>query len=180
MSVVVGNPCGRRPLDRPGHRRKGKIKKYGQGTLWEYVNWIELIQDSAQWKNFVVLVVSFGVSYQYRIPWSAEIAIPDQKLTCARNCIKGFRYRFPSELSGQSLSWWIWKGWQSTVVRISRQTARKSTLCWNVKPCTVVEIDRRFRGAYCLHHQRDVSIAQLVEECTHHWNVGRFLPDCTA
>jgi hypothetical protein len=24
---------------------------------------------------------------------------------------------------------------------------------WDVAPCSVVEIDRRFRGAYCLHYQ---------------------------
>jgi hypothetical protein len=26
---------------------------------------------------------------------------------------------------------------------------------WDVAPCSLVEIDRRFRGAYCLHHQGD-------------------------
>jgi hypothetical protein len=29
----------------------------------------------------------------------------------------------------------------------------KMTVFWNVAPCNLVEIDRRFRGAYCLHHQ---------------------------
>jgi hypothetical protein len=24
---------------------------------------------------------------------------------------------------------------------------------WDVAPCSLVGIDRRFRGAYCLHHQ---------------------------
>jgi hypothetical protein len=24
---------------------------------------------------------------------------------------------------------------------------------WDVAPCSLAEIDRRFRGAYCLHHQ---------------------------
>jgi hypothetical protein len=24
---------------------------------------------------------------------------------------------------------------------------------WDVAPCSHVEVDRRFRGAYCLHHQ---------------------------
>jgi hypothetical protein len=31
----------------------------------------------------------------------------------------------------------------------------KMTVFWDVAPCSVVEIDRRFRGAYCLHHQGD-------------------------
>jgi hypothetical protein len=26
---------------------------------------------------------------------------------------------------------------------------------WDVAPCSVVEIDRRFRDAYCLHHEVD-------------------------
>jgi hypothetical protein len=26
---------------------------------------------------------------------------------------------------------------------------------WDVEPCSFVEIDWRFRGAYCLHHQGD-------------------------
>jgi hypothetical protein len=29
----------------------------------------------------------------------------------------------------------------------------KMTVFWNVAPCSLVEIDRRFRGAYYLHHQ---------------------------
>jgi hypothetical protein len=29
------------------------------------------------------------------------------------------------------------------------------TVFWDVAPCSLVEIDRSFRGAYCLHHQGD-------------------------
>jgi hypothetical protein len=29
----------------------------------------------------------------------------------------------------------------------------KMTVFWNVAPCSVVNIDRRFRGAYCFHYQ---------------------------
>jgi hypothetical protein len=31
----------------------------------------------------------------------------------------------------------------------------KMTVFWDVALCSLVEIDRRFRGAYCLHHQDD-------------------------
>jgi hypothetical protein len=31
----------------------------------------------------------------------------------------------------------------------------KMTVVWDVVLCCLVEIDRRFRGAYCLHHQGD-------------------------
>jgi hypothetical protein len=32
-------------------------------------------------------------------------------------------------------------------------TRLKMTVFWDVVSCRLVEIDRRFRGAYCLHHQ---------------------------
>jgi hypothetical protein len=32
----------------------------------------------------------------------------------------------------------------------------KIALFWDVAPCSVVEIDRRFRDAYCLYHHRHV------------------------
>jgi hypothetical protein len=28
---------------------------------------------------------------------------------------------------------------------------------WDMAPCSLVAVDRRFRGAYCLHHQGDES-----------------------
>jgi hypothetical protein len=31
----------------------------------------------------------------------------------------------------------------------------KVTVFWDVAPCSLVKIDRRFRAAYCLHHQGD-------------------------
>jgi hypothetical protein len=31
-------------------------------------------------------------------------------------------------------------------------TEKKMTVFWDVAPCNVVEIGRRFRGAYCFHH----------------------------
>jgi hypothetical protein len=31
----------------------------------------------------------------------------------------------------------------------------KMTVFWYVAPCSLVEIYRRFRDAYCLHHQDD-------------------------
>jgi hypothetical protein len=49
----------------------------------------------------------------------------------------------------------------------------KMAVFWDVMPCSLVEIDRRFRGAFCLHHQgatsqktaifgREFIIAQFV------------------
>jgi hypothetical protein len=31
----------------------------------------------------------------------------------------------------------------------------KMTAFWDVAPCSLVEVDRRFRGVYCLHYQDD-------------------------
>jgi hypothetical protein len=31
----------------------------------------------------------------------------------------------------------------------------KMTVFWDFAPRSLVEVDRRFRGAYCLHHQGD-------------------------
>jgi hypothetical protein len=28
----------------------------------------------------------------------------------------------------------------------------KMSVFWNIAPCSLVETDRRFRGAYCFHH----------------------------
>jgi hypothetical protein len=32
----------------------------------------------------------------------------------------------------------------------------KFRVFWDVVPCSHVEVDRRFRGAYCFHHHGDV------------------------
>jgi hypothetical protein len=34
----------------------------------------------------------------------------------------------------------------------------KMTAFWDIAPCSLVEVDRHFRGAYCLHHQGDLMI----------------------
>jgi hypothetical protein len=38
------------------------------------------------------------------------------------------------------------------------------TVCWDVAQCSVVEVYRRFRGAYCLHHQGDKWLIALMME----------------
>jgi hypothetical protein len=35
---------------------------------------------------------------------------------------------------------------------------------WDIAPCSHVEVDRRFRGAYCLHHQDDQGDHRLDDE----------------
>jgi hypothetical protein len=35
---------------------------------------------------------------------------------------------------------------------------------WDIAPCSVVEVDRRFRGVYCLHDQGDEYIIAVIME----------------
>jgi hypothetical protein len=41
--------------------------------------------------------------------------------------------------------------------QVLAETSVNVTALRDVARCSVVEIDRRFRGAYCLHHQSDVT-----------------------
>jgi hypothetical protein len=36
---------------------------------------------------------------------------------------------------------------------------------WDIAPCSLVEVDLRFRGAYCLHHQGDGGGARETSGC---------------
>jgi hypothetical protein len=49
------------------------------------------------------------------------------------------------------------------------------TVFWDVAPCSLIEIYRRYSGAYCLHHNRSDD-----EGSMYLWNVGKFLPDYMA
>jgi hypothetical protein len=41
------------------------------------------------------------------------------------------------------------------------------TVFWDVVPCSLVKVDRRFRGAYCLHHEGDEGRENLKSQiCT--------------
>jgi hypothetical protein len=43
----------------------------------------------------------------------------------------------------------------------------KMTPFWDAAPCSLVEVDRRFRGAYCLHHSGDDTTRRYVAESCH-------------
>jgi hypothetical protein len=49
----------------------------------------------------------------------------------------------------------------------------KMAVLWDVASCILVDIDLRFRGAYCLHYQGNVGGNKYL------WNVDQYLPDCT-
>jgi hypothetical protein len=48
----------------------------------------------------------------------------------------------------------------------------KMTVFWDVAPCSLVEIDQYFRGAYCLHHQGTHAGATSQETVTFIIDVG--------
>jgi hypothetical protein len=54
--VLVGRPKGKKPLGRPRHRWKDKIKLDLSETGIGGVNWIQLAQDRCQWQAFVSTV----------------------------------------------------------------------------------------------------------------------------
>jgi hypothetical protein len=46
----------------------------------------------------------------------------------------------------------------------------KITALWDTAPCSLVEVDRSLRGAYCLHHQGDDETIRryIPEQCNLH------------
>jgi hypothetical protein len=52
-------------------------------------------------------------------------------------------------------------------------TIMKATAFWDTVPCSLVEVDRHFRGVYRLHYQGD-------DGSKHQRNVCQLLRDCTA
>jgi hypothetical protein len=55
-------------------------------------------------------------------------------------------------------------GFSSTATKCTHENGRCNqtygkilTVFWDVAPCSLVETDRRFRGAYCLYHQGDAN-----------------------
>jgi hypothetical protein len=58
--------------------------------------------------------------------------------------------------------------WPVTVTRVRSVLSLKIRAFWDVSPCSLVRVDRRFRGAYRLYHQGDEIIAEgsnLLTRC---------------
>jgi hypothetical protein len=41
------------------------------------------------------------------------------------------------------------------ICRVLTAASVKMTAVWDIASCSLVEVDRRFRGTYCLHRQGD-------------------------
>jgi hypothetical protein len=59
--VFVGWPEGKRPLRRPRRRWEDNIKLDLRETEIDVANWIQLVQDRAQWRAFVNTVMKLWV-----------------------------------------------------------------------------------------------------------------------
>jgi hypothetical protein len=55
---------------------------------------------------------------------------------------------FPNVVSKESITFYV-------RVQVLTTVSMKFRIFWAVAPCSHVEVDRRFTGAYCLHHQCD-------------------------
>jgi hypothetical protein len=60
--------------------------------------------------------------------------------------------------------------------------SRLGAVVWDVAPCDLVDIDQRFRGAYCLHNQGDrpdgttSQTAIFLLTCAFHFQSSFILP----
>jgi hypothetical protein len=50
---------------------------------------------------------------------------------------------------------------------------------WDVVPCSHVAVDRRFRGAYCLHHQGDELTYEHTKSILNHRPMTQRLMEIT-
>jgi hypothetical protein len=59
--ALVGNPEGRRPLERPRRRWEDNIKMDLREVGWEGADWISLAQDRDRWRAVVYTVMNLRV-----------------------------------------------------------------------------------------------------------------------
>jgi hypothetical protein len=59
--IFVGKPEGKRPLGRPRRRWVDNIKIDFRETGWDGVDWIDLAQDTDQWRALVNKVMNLRV-----------------------------------------------------------------------------------------------------------------------
>jgi hypothetical protein len=59
--VLVGEPEGKRPLERPRHKLEDDIKLDLREIGIDGANWIQLAQDRTQWQAFVNMVMNLQV-----------------------------------------------------------------------------------------------------------------------
>jgi hypothetical protein len=61
--ILVGNPEGKRPLERPRRRSVDNIIKDLREIGWDGMDWIDLAQYRDQWKALANTVMNLRVPY---------------------------------------------------------------------------------------------------------------------
>jgi hypothetical protein len=59
--ILVGKPEGKRPLGRARHRLVDNIKMDLREIVWDDMDWIDLAQDSNQWRALMNTVMNLRV-----------------------------------------------------------------------------------------------------------------------
>jgi hypothetical protein len=59
--ILVGKPEGKRPHGRPRHGSVDNIKMNLRGVVWDGMDWIDLAQDSVQWRGLLKTVMNIWV-----------------------------------------------------------------------------------------------------------------------
>jgi hypothetical protein len=49
------------------------------------------------------------------------------------------------------------------IFQVLTAASMKTAAFWDIVPCSLVVVDRRFRGAYYLHHQGDEYVVTLIK-----------------
>jgi hypothetical protein len=63
----VGEPEGKRPLERPGRRWEYNIKIDLRDIGWDGMDWIDLAQDRDQWRALMNTVIHLRFNKIYNI-----------------------------------------------------------------------------------------------------------------
>jgi hypothetical protein len=50
-------------------------------------------------------------------------------------------------------------------------------ISWDVVPCSLAEIDRRFAGSYCLHYQGEESVSTFETSISFYQTTRRNIPE---
>jgi hypothetical protein len=58
--ILMRKPERKRPLGRPRHRWEDNIKMGLREIGWDGMDWIDLTQDTDQWRALVYTVMNFG------------------------------------------------------------------------------------------------------------------------
>jgi hypothetical protein len=59
--IFVGNPEGKRPLERPRRRWVDNIKRNLSERGWDDMDWIDLAQVRDEWRALVNTIMNFRV-----------------------------------------------------------------------------------------------------------------------